>query len=258
MSQAAAQPAVSFAEIRNLILHLPRLDPVVLPELPPCGKLAEWIGWLARAQGGKPTLQRMRLAVYAGAHGCAFHSATETRAQLEALTPETAPLVRVVQAADADLRVYELDLDSPTADFRQGAALTEEAAAHAMAYGMMAVEPGLHLLAVAGFGVGSDEAHAALREALQTSDTPLETLAQFGCMEVCAIIGAILAARLAKVPVLLDGAAAEMAAEVVAKLSRDALSHCASAQAMEAEVTGIGLASALSLSRLKGVVALAG
>lgn len=258
MSQTVAQPAVSFAEIRHLILHLPRLDPVVLPDMPSCGKLAEWIDWLARAQGGKPTLQRMRLAIYAGAHGCAVNSAQETRAQLEALTPETSPLVRVVQAADADLRVYELDLDSPTADFRQGAALTEEAVAHAMAYGMMAVEPGLHLLALAGFGVGGEEAYAALREALHTSDTPLEALAQYGGVEVCAIVGALLAARLAKVPVLLDGGAAAMAAEIVAKLSRDALSHCASAQAMDSEVTGIGLASALSLSRLKGVVALAG
>jgi len=252
------RPAVSFAEIRNLVLHLPRLEPVVLPDLPPCGKLADWIAWLARAQGRKPEVRHMRLALFAGAHGCAANSTEKTREKLEILTQGTSPLARIVGEADADLRVYELDLATPTADFGISPALTEEEAAHAMAYGMMAVEPGVQLLALAGFGTGGELAHKALTDAVRESDTPLETLARFGGREVCAIVGAILAARLAKMPVLLDGLAAEAAAEVLARLSRDSLAHCASAQAMEPEIADSeGLASALSLTRIRGFSALA-
>ena len=137
---AAAQPAVTFHEIRRLVHHLPKLEPVALPDLSPYGKLAEWVQWLARSQGGKPVLRRMRLAMYVGAHGCA-ESVEETRQRLAALTSGTDPVVKILTEADADLRAYELDLDSPTADFRSGPALSEEAAAHAMSYGMMAVVP---------------------------------------------------------------------------------------------------------------------
>ncbi len=254
---AAAQPAVTFHEIRRLVHHLPRLEPVTLPDLSPYGKLAEWVQWLARSQGGKPVLRRMRLAIYVGAHGCA-ESVEETRQRLAALTSGTDPVVRILTEADADLRAYELDLDTPTADFRSGPALSEEAAAHAMSYGMMAVEPGLSLLALTGLGAGGELAYPALLAELPHSTDPLATLAQFGGLEACAILGAILAARLAKVPVLLDGLAAEAAAQVLVKLDPHALQHCASAEALEPEMPkGQGLAPALGLLRLKGLAVLA-
>ena len=58
-------------------------------------------------------------------------------------------------AIDADLRVYELDLDQPTADFTQGPAMSEAARANAMAYGMMAAEPGIDLLCLGEMGIAN-------------------------------------------------------------------------------------------------------
>lgn len=254
--------SVTFSEIRQIVDRLPRLDPVVLPNVPAsCGKLGDWIGWMARAQGGPPRMERMRLALYAGSHGCFPGSAIATRREVDARAQEDTPLVRVLRTVDADFRIYELEVENPSGDFRNGPALREEEAAHAMAYGMMGVEPGLHLLALSGLGAGAGQAHAALRDALtgaEGASDPLSTLARFGGREVCAILGAVLAARLARVPVLLDGEAADMAAEVLALLSPAALAHCASAQSMEGDVKEAGLASALCFPRLRSLAALVG
>lgn len=254
---ALPQPAVSILEIRQLVKSLPRLDPVALPELGDYGRAGEWLVWLARAQGGAPNVDRIRLAVYAGAHGCSATSAEDTRKLIAPLAGSAAPVVRILQQADADLRLYELDLDNPTDDYTKGPALTLDAAAHAMAYGMMAVEPGLHLLALAGVGAGGEAAHKALLAALPRSEDALETLAQHGGLEVCAMLGAILAARLAKLPVLLDGLAAEAAAAVLARMDVNATLHCASAAALEPDLTDkAGLAGALGLVRLRSLAQL--
>lgn len=252
-----AQAAVDFAEIRRLIAALPRLEPIALPALPALGVQTDWLIWLARAQGKTPELRRPRLALFAGAHGCAADSTAQTRAQLERLTSENDPVVKVLGAVDADLRVYELDLDTPTADFTRGPALSEGAAAHAMAYGMMAVEPGVQLLALGGFGAGGEQTYPALLKALEHSADPLTTLAAHGGLECCAIVGAILAARLAKVPVLVDGGAAQSAAAVLAKMAPDSVAHVLDVAAIEREVTAQpGLAAALAIGRLKALAAL--
>lgn len=255
---AQPQAAVSIFEIRNLIKSLPKLDPVVLPEAAGYGRAGDWMLWLARGQGHKPQVERVRLAIYAGAHGCSASSAADTRKLIEPLTGSEGAVVHILQQVDADLRLYELDLDNPTADYTKSDALSEDAAAHAMAYGMMAVEPGLHLLALAGIGAGGEAAHKALLEALPKCEDALVTLAKFGGVETCAMLGAILAARLAHVPVLLDGLAAEAAAAVLARIAPDATLHCASAAALEPDLSDkAGIAGALGLVRLKAMAALA-
>lgn len=255
---AQPQDAISIHEIHTLVRSLPRLEPVLLPEAAAYGRVGEWLLWLARAQGQKPQAERIRLAIFAGAHGCSPSSAEDTRKRIAPLTGADDPVVRILQQQDADLRLYELDLDHPTADFTKGPALALDAAAHAMAYGMMAVEPGLHLLALAGIGEGGAQAHEALLKALPQSEDALATLAAHGGMETCAMLGAILAARLAKVPVLLDGLAAEAAAAVLARMSADATLHCASARALEPDLADkAGLAGAMGLVRLRALAQLA-
>jgi len=256
---ASVQPqaAVDFTEIRNIIAALPAMAPVALPELTRFGRMGEWVAFVARAQGKSPELRRPRLALFAGAHGCVADSAAQTLARLQSLTQETDPVVKALSAVDADLRVYELDLDNPTADYTQAPALSESAAAHAMAYGMMAVEPGVQLLALGGIGAGGEAAHLALLKALPQSQDPLATLAAHGGLECCAMVGAIIAARLARVPVLLDGLAAQAAAAVLARLSADAIVHTAQAAAVEPDLTlDVGVTSAAAISRLKLLVAL--
>src|SRR5260370_23647720 len=63
---------------------------------------------------------------------------------------------------DADLRVYEMTLDTPTADIVDGPAMSEEECARAIAYGMMAVEPGIDALALGEMGIGNTTVAAAL------------------------------------------------------------------------------------------------
>src|SRR5260370_4368978 len=72
-------------------------------------------------------------------------------------------LCRVI---DADLRVYEMSLDTPTGDIVDGPAMTEEECARAIAYGMMAVEPGIDALAIGEMGIANTTVAAALCLAL--------------------------------------------------------------------------------------------
>ena len=60
-------------------------------------------------------------------------------------------------------------------------------------------------------------------------DDPLEVLRRLGGREIAAMIGAILAARLERVPVLIDGYVATAAAAVLHALSPVALDHCLAA-----------------------------
>jgi len=55
---------------------------------------------------------------------------------------------------------------------------------------------------------------------------PFEVLRTVGGNELAAIVGAILAARLARVPVVLDGFACTAAAAVLFAVDRRALDHC--------------------------------
>jgi NaMN:DMB phosphoribosyltransferase len=62
-------------------------------------------------------------------------------------------------------------------------------------------------------------AHRALSD-------PLALMAALGGPDIAAMLGAILAARLAGIPVIVDGVAAHAAACVVRALRPDAISHC--------------------------------
>jgi nicotinate-nucleotide--dimethylbenzimidazole phosphoribosyltransferase len=230
------------------------------------GRLEEIAEWLAAWQGRHPpVVRRPRVAVFAGNHGIAARGVSAYPAAV------TAEMVRNFQAGgaavnqicatvDADLRAYELDLDHPTADFVEGPAMTEEACARAMAYGMMAVEPGVDLIALGEMGIANTTAAAALAHALfggapadwvgpgtgvagdalarkieavargverhRGAGDPFELLRRLGGYELAAIAGAVMAARLGRVPVLLDGYAATAAAAVLFAADPRALDHC--------------------------------
>src|SRR4029077_17005607 len=67
---------------------------------------------------------------------------------------------------DADLRIYELDLAHPTEAFTRAPAISKASTAHAMAYGMMAAEPGIDVLCLGEMGIANSTAAAALSAAL--------------------------------------------------------------------------------------------
>lgn len=231
------------------------------------GRLEELAHWAAAWQGRHPAqVEHPRVAVFAGNHGIAVrgvsaYPASVTAQMVQNFIAGGAAVNQLCRVADADLRVYELALDEPTADFTQGPAMSEADCAGAIAYGMIAIEPGIDLLAVGEMGIANTTAAAALCAALwggavgvwvgpgtgvrgdalaakvaaveaglaanrTTLGSPLKVLAALGGRELAAIVGAVLAARLARVPVLLDGYAATAAASALYAVDRHALDHC--------------------------------
>ena len=230
------------------------------------GRIEEIAHWLATWQGRHPpTANHPRTAVFAGNHGVAVHGVSAFPAAVTAqmvanFVAGGAAVNQLCRSVDADLRVYEMSLDEPTADFTAGPAMSDEDCALAIAYGMMAVEPGIDLLALGEMGIANTASAAALACALwggtaadwvgpgtgvsgaaldhkiavvqrgidlhRDATEPFEKLRRLGGRELAAIVGAVMAARRARVPVLLDGYATTVAASVLQRADPHALDHC--------------------------------
>ncbi len=250
---AAAAAAARQAELTKPAGSLGRLE-----------ELAAWLAaWQRRPE---PRVDRPHTAVFAGNHGVAAqgvsaYPAAVTQQMVQNFIAGGAAVNQLCALADADLRVYEMALDAPTRDFTQGPAMDEADCARALSYGMMAVEQGLDVLALGEMGIANTTSAAAICHALhggraedwvgrgtgvddaalarkidavgraaevnRTALTdPFEVLRCLGGQEIAAIAGAVIAARMAGVPVLLDGYACTAAAAVLHAAKPDALDHC--------------------------------
>jgi nicotinate-nucleotide--dimethylbenzimidazole phosphoribosyltransferase len=280
MNAQSPTSAATFDEMRRILREMPGPDLAARTEVvrrqaeltkPPgsLGRLEEIAEWLACWQGrAHPRVERPRIAVFAGTHGIAQRGVSAyppevTKQMVKNFLDGGAAINQLAAAIDADLRIYELDLDHPTADFTQGPAMNEARTANAMAYGMMAAEPGIDVLCLGEMGIANttaaatlcaalfggsgadwagpgtgvkgaalankiaviDEALARHRDAIAAKD-PLALLAAVGGEELAAIAGAIAAARMGRIPVLLDGYACTAAAAVLHAVDRGALDHC--------------------------------
>jgi nicotinate-nucleotide--dimethylbenzimidazole phosphoribosyltransferase len=178
----------------------------------------------------RPHKEHPRIVLYAATHGIALDrpggSVRDMTEQVEDIVAGRGPLHELVEQADADLRLYDLALDRPTRDSRTAPAMGEADACRAAAYGMMAVEPGIDIFAVAAIGPGAELAAEAVAAG---NGEPLALLAAKGGPDIAAILGVILASRLAGIPLILDGAAAYAAAKIAAELNPNALAHCRAA-----------------------------
>src|SRR5947207_5014502 len=176
---AVSLPAVSLEEIRALMAHLPGPDldagaAAALREqhltkpAGALGRLEELAVWLAIWQGRHPpTLDHPRTIVFAGNHGVAArgvsaYPAAVTAQMVQNFIAGGAAVNQLCRAADADLRVYEMNLETPTADIVEAPAMSEEECARAISYGMMAVEPGIDALAIGEMGIANTTVAAAL------------------------------------------------------------------------------------------------
>ncbi|MDJ0982044.1 MAG: nicotinate-nucleotide--dimethylbenzimidazole phosphoribosyltransferase [Kiloniellales bacterium] len=279
-----SSPAATLDEIRTLMAELPGPDLAAATATatreaqltkPPgsLGRLEELSLWLAQWQGRHPPrMEHPRIAVFAGNHGIARRGVSAYPSEVTAQMVQNfiaggAAVNQLAALAEADLRVYELALDQPTADFTEGPAMSEEDCARAVAYGMMAVEAGFDVLALGemgianttsgaavclglfggspedwvGRGTGVDDAglerkRTAVDKALATNaeafagpagrSDPFQVLRCLGGLELAAIVGAVLAARMARTPVLLDGFTCCAAAAVLFAVDPRALDHC--------------------------------
>src|SRR4029077_8463252 len=117
-------------------------------------RMEELAAWLATWQGRHPPrLDHPRTVVFAANHGVAArgvsaYPAAVTAQMVQNFVAGGAAVNQLCRVVDADLRVYELNLDEPTADIVDAPAMSEEGCARAIAYGMMAVEPGLDVIAL--------------------------------------------------------------------------------------------------------------
>ncbi len=226
--------------------------------------IAAWLaGWTGRAP---PVVTRPLVAVFAGNHGATRHGISPrpvaaTAEAVELCAAGGAAVNQACVAYDLGLKVFDLALHVPTADIAEDAALDERGCAATMAFGMEALAGGTDLLCLGDLGVGNSTVAAALlaalfggtgadwvgsgsgadaammvRKAVAVDDAlachgahlsdPLEALRRVGGREFAAIAGAILAARLQKVPVLIDGLATLAAAAVLHAANPAALDHC--------------------------------
>jgi nicotinate-nucleotide--dimethylbenzimidazole phosphoribosyltransferase len=253
----AADPmAAAAAEARNGQLTKP---PGAL------GRLERLAIWMAGWQGTeKPRAEAPQIVIFAGNHGVAARGVSafpaEVTVQMVAnFAHGGAAINQLAKAFGAKLDVHALDLDRPTADFTEGPAMTEDEVVAALRKGYEAVDPAADLLVAGEMGIGNTTVAAALAAALyggsgwagrgtgvdnaglarkeaavaaglarhkDVLDDPLQVLRCLGGREIAAMAGAILAARMHRIPVILDGFIACSAAAVLAKAASGALDHC--------------------------------
>ena len=245
-------------------------------------EIAHWMcEWQGRHP---PRVNHARVCVFAGNHGVAAHGVSAyppdvTAQMVQNFIAGGGAVNQLAEMVDADLRVYEMALDQPTEDFTLGPAMDEAECVRAITYGMMAVEDGIELLALGEMGIANTTAAAAICHALLGGDAadwtgpgtgvagavldakiaavgagvainkaamvdPLHVLRCLGGQEIAAIAGAVIAARMARIPVLLDGYTCTAAAAVLHAIDPALLDHCLIAH-LSAEPAHRGLAQRL-------------
>ena len=227
-------------------------------------ELAEWLaGWQG---SHPPKIDLPRVIVFAGSHGVTAQGVSafpaEVNQQMVAnFQAGGAAINQLCKVQDAELNVMEAALEIPTRDFSQEPAMDDADCAEAVAFGMSGPDVGLDVLCLGEMGIGNTTASAAICHALYDGDAAhwvgpgtgvegdalsnkirvveesvilhkavltdgLEILRCFGGREMAAICGAIVSARLSRIPVVLDGYVACAAAAVLHAMDEHALDHC--------------------------------
>jgi nicotinate-nucleotide--dimethylbenzimidazole phosphoribosyltransferase len=246
-----------------------------------------WLArWQGRAP---PRLDRVDVLVFAGNHGVTAQGVSAFPAEVTAQMVENfasggAAINQLARLAGANLRVHALSLDRPTADFTMAPAMDEETFLAAVASGYGAVATDCDLVCLGEMGIGNTTAAAAVAAALFGGGgarwagrgtgidehglarkrmvidkalarhagllgDPLALAAALGGRELAAVLGATLAARRQRIPVVLDGFVSTAAAAPLMKLNPDALAH-AMAGHVSAEAGHRMLLDELALSPL--------
>lgn len=214
----------------------------------------------------RPEIWRAQALVFAGNHGICAQGVNpypqEVTAQMVANFERGGAAINQICAVNgADLTVIALELGRPTADFTEGPAMSETDCLDALWQGASAVDEGADVLVLGEMGIGNSTVAAALTSAcfggpvaewvgpgtgsdkaginrkvdaiergLRRHDAilgnPMAVLAALGGREQAAICGAVLAARAARIPVILDGFICTAAAAVLYAADKRLLDHC--------------------------------
>lgn len=223
-------------------------------------------GWQATPH---PRIDRVEAAIFAGNHGVVARGVSafpaDVTAQMVANFHAGGAAINVLaQACGARLTIVPLDLDRPTGDIASEPALSADECLAALNAGAAALPAHADLVFVGEMGIGNTTPAAALAAmafgggaaawcgrgtgldpagvarkvaAVDAALTlhaphctdPFETLRRLGGREIAATAGAILAARMHRVPVLLDGFIASAAIAPLVAARPDFIDHCLAA-----------------------------
>ena len=228
------------------------------------GRLEDLAIWYAGWRGtDRPRIAAPQIIVFAGNHGVCAQGVSafppEVTVQMVAnFDNGGAAINQLALTFGARLDVHALDLDTPTADFTQSPAMTEDEVVAALATGWNAVDPLSDVLVTGEMGIGNTTSAAAIAAALfggeagdwvgrgtgvddaglarktaavaqglarHTDRAPLEVLRCLGGREIAGMAGAMAAARRHRIPVILDGFICTAAAAVLAQTAPGALDH---------------------------------
>jgi nicotinate-nucleotide--dimethylbenzimidazole phosphoribosyltransferase len=227
-------------------------------------ELVAWLArWQGKST---PTLDNPMVAIFAANHGVTDQGVSafprEVTAQMVAnFTAGGAAISQICALHELNLRVFELALELPTGDITLAPAMDDKTCAATVAYGMEAIAGQPDCLAIGEMGIGNTTIAAAIYAALYSGSgadwvgrgtgvddagldrkasavdralafhrdgltSPLAILARLGGREIAAMLGALVAARHQKIPVVVDGFVATAAAAVAHAVNPAAIEHC--------------------------------
>ena len=226
--------------------------------------IVEWMAaWQASTS---PKVDRPVVAVFAANHGVTAQNISPfppsvTAQMVKNFGAGGAAINQICSLNGIGLKVFELALEVPTKDISLEPAMPEAECAATIAFGMEAIAGGTDLLALGEMGIGNTTVAASIYHALwggtaadwvgrgtgiddagltrKTAvveravalnaghlDDPLEVLRRLGGREIAAITGAIIAARMERVPVVLDGFVVCAAAAILHAIDPAIIDHC--------------------------------
>ena len=251
---------VSIEAVRARDAHLTK-PPGALGRLE---ELVEWLAaWQAKPL---PQIERPTIAIFAANHGVVAQGVSPyppavTKQMMQNFAANGAAINQICERGGLGLKVFELALDMPTKDFTIAPAMEEAECTGTIAFGMQAIAGGADLLGLGEMGIGNTTAAAAIYHALYGGEAadwvgrgtgvddaglarkidavsravtlhrddlcdPLHILRRLGGREIAALVGAIIAARMERVPVVLDGYVVCAAAAIVHAMQPGAIDHC--------------------------------
>ncbi|WP_299283038.1 nicotinate-nucleotide--dimethylbenzimidazole phosphoribosyltransferase [uncultured Tateyamaria sp.] len=278
------------------------------------GRLEELAQWYAGWRGDvRPEIRAPQVIIFAGNHGVAARGVSafppEVTVQMVANFEQGgAAINQLAKAFGARMDVVPLNLNRPTADFTEGPAMREDEVVAALRSGWDAVDAATDLLVVGEMGIGNTTSAAAIAARLFGGDAGdwtgrgtgvegdalalktevvgdalaahgaatdgLDVLMRLGGRELAGMAGAMLRARVLRIPVIMDGFICTAAAaclehtvkgaldHVVAGHQSDEAAHGAMLEALDkAPLLSLGLrlgegsGAALAIGVLKGAIA---
>ncbi|MEO1066139.1 MAG: nicotinate-nucleotide--dimethylbenzimidazole phosphoribosyltransferase [Pseudomonadota bacterium] len=196
--------------------------------------------------------------------GVSAYPQSVTQAMVENFAAGGAAINQICIANNLGLKIFDLALEVSTPDVCEEDAFDENGCAATIAFGMESIAGGTDLLCVGEMGIANTTVASMIFHALYGGDAPdwvgpgtgvdeaglqnkvsavkagverveheirqdgdaLDVLRMIGGREIAAIVGAIIAARHQRIPVIVDGFVATSAAAILHAMRPDSIDHC--------------------------------